>query len=980
MKTRIQFASGHGIPPLGGETGPIAQSRNPGTEHHSCVPPINDGTPCQNPPPVVHPTDFSVIKAARAVWAVVTLWAATSLTLAAAVSFDLSTARLAVGPAANAWLEFADGSRWPASDQPALALETAGATHLVESAELSGDTLAVRFANGARAEFQVTRHRGFAVFRLARLTAPQPVTRFRMFQLAAPVQARIYGTVNGAALDGNFAAVMAAKPNVHAFNEQAGGARADRAGCDHEFVQTAPGKAGAHTARFTATCGAQPGGWSMRGRNFVAPLDLSGCRAIRAWVHGDGRGEALKIQLYDGAGGYRDNYIAIDFQGWRQVTLTNCPINSLRYNRVTELSFYYNGLPANTTVTCLVDHVEALIEREGATRVLVLEDFENAASPLWSPPVMNLRVETEQAHGLEPAAFGVIACREADFLETVERFEVAAGLPSPRPGGVWNKQSPWVKRSYFFLTDFRESQFDDALALARRGGFHTIVLDQDSWCRGTGHYEVNRERFPNGLEGLKRTLWRFKEAGFRVGLHLLGASIYPPDSYLTPVPDPRLVKGAAATLAADVSATTNFLPLAAAPERFPAEDGGCEGQGTVLQIGEELIQYGSRALQPPFGFRDCQRGHLGTRPAAHKQGEAVRHLVRAYGYHMHDMDTSLLDEVAAHFARVANTCGIDMIYFDGSEQLQGEHWYYNARLVQAFYDKLANKNLLLQASSFSHYSWHLLARSASADGHGDLKGYLDQRSGWFGSFARDGMPLDIGWYYGYDPATTPDMFEYVLGATIGYDSSMSFQVSCGAAAAHPFTGEILDLIARYEQLRLSGRVPEALKTRLRIDPALTAIKPGEAQPDLLEKRREYRLLEENGKPFFQRVEYEPWHEIKPGGTNAAAWRVRVQDGPARVGVQIHAPRGAELVNPFIELGGRRWSWDGKLSEGQFLLFWPGEPVARYGLPLKNPERAAAAPSFTLPPGEYSATFGSSNAFKVPVRVRITLQSPERINF
>ena len=81
------------------------------------------------------------------------------------------------------------------------------------------------------------------------------------------------------------------------------------------------------------------------------------------------------------------------------------------------------------------------------------------------------------------------------------------------------------------------------------------------------------------------------------------------------------------------------------------------------------------------------------------------------------------------------------------------------------------------------------------------------------------MPLDIGWYYGYDTSTPLDMYEYVLGATIGYDSSMSFQVSVDAAAKHPFTGEILDLIQRYEQLRLSGRVPEEMRRLLRIDPS-----------------------------------------------------------------------------------------------------------------------------------------------------------------
>ncbi len=313
------------------------------------------------------------------------------------------------------------------------------------------------------------------------------------------------------------------------------------------------------------------------------------------------------------------------------------------------------------------------------------------------------------------------------------------------------------------------------------------------------------------------------------------------------------------------------------------------GKGTVLRVGDELISYGKRSLGAPFGLADCRRGYLGTKAAPHVKGDRVVHLVRSYGYHMHDMDTSLTNEVAAHFAAVANACGIDMIYFDGSEKLQGDHWYYNARLHKAFYDKLENKNMLMQASSYSHYSWHLMSRGASADGHGDLKGYLDERSAWLDALHRNLMPLDIGWYYGYDVNSTPDQYEYVLGATIGYDSSMSFQVSCAAAAAHPFTGEILDLIARYEKLRLSGRVSEAMRQRLRVDPAL-ATTP-EKQAKLLDRRREYRLLGSEGHECFQRVVYEPWHEVTPAATQQPAWTVRVSEPRTRVGVQIHAQAG-----------------------------------------------------------------------------------------
>ena len=56
--------------------------------------------------------------------AAVAVWAAGHAGLAATVSLDFSTAKLVMGPKANSALEFADGTRWPVSDHPAMALES----------------------------------------------------------------------------------------------------------------------------------------------------------------------------------------------------------------------------------------------------------------------------------------------------------------------------------------------------------------------------------------------------------------------------------------------------------------------------------------------------------------------------------------------------------------------------------------------------------------------------------------------------------------------------------------------------------------------------------------------------------------------------------------------------------------------------------------------------------------------------------------
>ena len=876
---------------------------------------------------------------------------------------------------------FTDGTRWGNATEPGFSLQTTtNDIPAVAVRQPISNCLEVEFENGAVASFHTTIGNGFVLFQLETFSCPTEteIVEFEMGRIVLPLGIPINTTL-GRATDGkHFVALSTAALQVRPVTSRSGADSSDRAGCSHTLTQTEGRTVDSHAAKFIATSNEQGGGWSYRGVAFDKPKDLTGLKAIRAIVHGDGQGQQLKIQPIDNTGAARDTYIPINFTGWKECSVTEAPYNKIEnLDKIVRLNLYYNGLPANKTVECFIERIEAVCERDGAEHVILLEDFQSPRSAWWTRTTNVICAGAAVRHGLDGSAFGILLGSDAKrFLEIMPEFEVAAGLPSPRFDGVWNKLSPDVRRSYFFLTNFNVSEFDDALAIAKRGGFDRILILQNSWTRATGHYEVNTKSFPNGLPQLVDTVKRFQDAGFKTGFHFLAASIDPPDTYLTPIPDDRLVYGVETKLAESIPADATFLPTLVAPDTFPKEDGGYMGHGCVLRVGDELITYAKLKTDTPFGFEGCRRGHLGTKATEHPKDARIRHLTRAYGYHRIDLDTDLLPEIAAHFAKIADACNIDMMYFDGSEWLQGEHWYYNAKLQKAFYDAVENKNMLMQGSSYSPYSWHQLARTASADGHGDLKGYLDQRSPGFTWMNGNAMPLDIGWYYAYDVNSTIDMYEYILLATLAYDSSMSLQVSVKAAHQHPFAGEILDKIRQFEQLRLSGRMTPELREKIKIDPQLGGKKPEEIAESFVHLRKEYRLLGEPGKERLQRVVYTPWQKL----TTMDDTTVEVPEnlGTVRVGLNVHLlPEAGEktLVDPFVEIDGKRITLQATLLAGQYVFQWHGEATRLYS-PQKDtsllPE--AGGELKELQPGRYRVRFGS----ELPCRVRLTFQPVEFI--
>ena len=881
----------------------------------------------------------------------------------------------------------------------------------------SSNSFDVFFKDGTCAHYEYEVGIGSVLFRLVAIDAKEPITEFRLLNVAVPANLPTsYWTNTTTFQDGFRVGVTTTSINALPVSQNSRSAKGDEEKCAHtfrrarakDFSDDAPN----YVAEFRAESNrAESDGWSFRGKNLSQSLDLSNCKRLRARVYGDGRGESLKIQL-GGAVGHRDDYIAIDFKGWKICELDAPELNDLSYDDVQRLYFYYNGLPGEETVCCCIDYVEAILDDgAGGERSVLLEDFNSPDLPYFDDVEKVLTVQTFARHKIFPASCGLVATSGENWSKTVHDLQKLAGVPSPQPGGGWRGASPYRSQSYFFLTSFSADEYEKALRLIKRGGFKQMLLGQESWCESTGHYNVDQNRFPGGFSSLRDTFERFNKAGIRCGLHLLGASVDKNDAYITPTPDKRFVTDVSSALAGSLDGESESVALIKTSDdgtRFPFGQDEYMGSGQIVRIDDELVCY---KKSEKGGLLECERGVYGTKIAAHNVGAKIEHFTRAYGYHLPDLDTDFIDEIATNFAALANRLPIDMVYFDGSELLQRpndgrDHWYYNARLHKAFYDKLTNKNLFVQASSCSLYSWHLISRSASADGHDDLKAYLEERSGGFDPDHSDEFYLDVGWYYAYDRNATPDMYEYCLGATLGYDASFSFQTSVGAAYNHPFIWEVLDVIRAYEDLRLSGRFPEELREKFQIDPKLAGTKSVAERDALLALRKEYRLEKDaSGRESFRRVVYPKWQNVgsatsdQGGATNSDArrdgdafvWELQV-DSPARVGFQAHfktegeVPNDAQVVDPrvsFLRVDGEKEELVAtlkascRLLSGQYVFKLPDASQTLYGLPLEEGAVSGEkTPDVKLEPGVYRVKFEVETGADLPIRVRTPLYTDE----
>lgn len=427
------------------------------------------------------------------------------------------------------------------------------------------------------------------------------------------------------------------------------------------------------------------------------------------------------------------------------------------------------------------------------------------------------RIECTRQRGIVGASWLLVGAPGREFKPALMAAEKAAGLPCPLDQGKWLREGEMVRRSYLFAAPVVEQDIEALIDYAKIGGFGTIIFLKDSWLANHGHYDVNRSSFPQGLASLKAAVAKIHQAGLDAGVHVFGPSISPNDPYVTPVPDRRLATFPCPPLLEALDEKSTTLTLTEAPNLPPRNVETQAFPGRYLRIGDEIVRYGPAQEGPPWKYTNCQRGALGTKAAAHPAGTKVESLLTMWGFFLVDPDSTLADEMAANFARVFNACKFDFAYFDASDGSQERYLdtrYYLDKLHLTIW-RAIGRDVLYQTSmgTGSGLMWHIVPRSASADGHGDLKGYLDERWPGILGMGNNLTKADVGWYYWFKNCR-PDQIEYICAKVLGIDGSISLETCRKALESLPQSRQMMEMIGRWERCRRERFFPASVREKL----------------------------------------------------------------------------------------------------------------------------------------------------------------------
>ncbi|MBU4459914.1 MAG: hypothetical protein KJ579_05050, partial [Verrucomicrobia bacterium] len=416
-----------------------------------------------------------------------------------------------------------------------------------------------------------------------------------------------------------------------------------------------------------------------------------------------------------------------------------------------------------------------------------------------------LSVRTTAALGLTGGRAGLAAGPRDAMPAMLRTMAAESGAPVSKLGGPWSLGAEANRGSYLFA-DLSHASTDDWIDLARRGGFTHIHLH--GWWRTLGHYDVITNLFPRGLADMRDSVDRIHRAGLKAGIHTLTGCIDTRDAWVTPEASPHLAPFDTYTLARPLSPTDTVLQVREPPAPRHDVVFTYSGNGNAIRIGAEIVQYRAISREPPYAFTGCVRGAFKTRPAAHAAGERADYLQQRYMAFYPQPGSPLAAELADRIAGVFNACGLDQIYFDGSEGMMSRFGIDTMR--HEIFRRLRG-DVLVEASCHGAHNWWFHSRLGAWD-HPvwAAKRFQDRHIAESSRYrASDLIEPQMGWWAPRGPDAIArghflDEMEYFAAKNLGLDSAMSIQgVNVSRAPLPAYVEDQFTLLGWYERLRLA---------------------------------------------------------------------------------------------------------------------------------------------------------------------------------
>jgi hypothetical protein len=408
---------------------------------------------------------------------------------------------------------------------------------------------------------------------------------------------------------------------------------------------------------------------------------------------------------------------------------------------------------------------------------------------------------------LEGSAIALFGTTPDKALLTIGKISQAEGLPYQVIEGEWIRTSKVTGRPYL-ITGFSEGNFDDMLELTQRLGFYSIYHEHpfETW----GHFDLIRDQFPNGREGMRQIVEKAKAKNIRVGVHTLTNFITTNDPFVTTPLNSGLMAAGVSLLEKDIDETATEI-VVDGYEYFAQ----VATLNSVL-IGNEIIRYQEVTKEKPYTLINCVRGAYDTKPSAHKKGNQVKKLMD-FPYRTLFPDWKMQDQMIQNLADFFNETGVSHMDFDGHEGAcyTGRGDYAINYFADEFLKKV-NHLVVNGSSNINHYYWN-------------HNSYINWGEPWYASFResqsehrfrlqpffdRNYMPNMLGWFLVNSDTQVEDV-EWMMSVAAGYNAGYALVLRYNAYKENPHIDKIIETIVLWEEAKNMRIFSDAQRTAMK---------------------------------------------------------------------------------------------------------------------------------------------------------------------